>query len=278
MTNMHFFIGAGVAFFLLLLGIIFIVRQNTSVSSDFASKDAEDPNDPETQMKLGYALAARAGTSKLAFRRVQGYREAAERFRRATELAPSLATAWTALGQTLYLLFRLENNESLTALANANAAYESAVRLSPANASLWQHWGEDLYMAAAYCKEEAKKEELASLAKACYARAVALNPDLMEDWRRWGGSPTALEEMQAATGEEAEGDMLLTPGARSMPEQAGGSMPWALEADMADADKFFSETPASVQQPPSAPSPPSAEAVTEAAAEPQPQPERAKVE
>lgn len=271
MTNMLLFTSGGVVFFLVLVAIIFIVRQNTSVSSDSASgknknifaqykaQEAQNPKDPEIQLKWGHALAARAGESKLPFKRIQLYKEAAERFRRATELAPSLAVTWKTLGQTLYILFRLEGCENRAVLANANAAYESAVRLGPANASLWQHWGEDLYMAAAYCKEEDKREELVALAKARYARAVALDPALMKDWRSWGASSAALEEIEAAAIDARQrqddrpsgldqGDILLTPGAHPMPGQPAGAMPWELEAGMEDAEKFFSETPASVQR------------------------------
>jgi tetratricopeptide (TPR) repeat protein len=270
-------IGGGVVFFLILVAIILIVRRDTSDPSDSASgknrdifaqykaQEAEKPKDPEIQLKWGHALALRASESKIPFRRAQLYKEAAERFRRATELAPSLAVAWKTLGQTLYLLLRLESCEDRAVLANANAAYESAIRLSPANASFWQHWGEDLYMAAAYCKDDEKREELVSMAKARYARAVALNPDLLEAWRSWGGSLAALDEVQAAAEEarqrledrpagleQTEGDILLTPGARAMLGQSGGAMPWELEAGMEDAEKFFSETPAPVQRPASA--------------------------
>ena len=246
-----FFVGGGVIFFLILMGVILAVRQSAVGSSASGKSDdicaryqaqaAENPKNPEILLKWGHVLAVRAGESKATLRRMQLYKEAAERFRKATELAPSLVTAWKALGQTLYFLFRLDNCEDRAVQANANAAYEAAVRLKPAEAALWQHWGEDLYMAAAYCKEDEKREKLVSLAKARYARAVALQPELMEEWRTWGGNEAALEEVREVEEEARKwqegrfvgsgGETIDEPSASGESGQPGGAMPWELGAD-----------------------------------------------
>ena len=259
--------GGGLVFLLILVWIVHIVRQSADLSSSGKSDDicahyqrqaAENPKDPEVLLKWGHVLAVRAGERKDSLGRVQYYKEAAECFRKATELAPFLVATWKALGQILYILFRLDNCEDRAVLANANAAYEAAARLNPTEAALWQHWGEELYMAAAYCKEEAKREELLSLAKARYAQAVVLQPELMEEWRTWGGDEAALEEARAATEEEGwkqleskfvdlddetVGDVSTTPEASSEPGVSGAdrgyprAMPWELDVDMAEPKK-----------------------------------------
>jgi len=269
-TDTALFAGGGVVVFLLLMGIIFVMRQHGDTSSssvaskndDVSARDrsqqaAENPKDPGILLKSGHDLAARAGASETPLKRMQLYKEAAEFFRRATELAPSLVVAWKALGQTLYILFRLGDCKDRAVLANANAAYEAAVRLELANASLWQYWGEDLYMAATYCKEEEKREELLALAKARYARAVTLAPALMEDWKAWGGSAATLDEVRAAVEtlvapKQQEGMHTVpaelgggggfvpeTPGAQPAAGKPEGTMPWELEADMENPEKYF---------------------------------------
>ncbi len=63
------------------------------------------------------------------------YLEAADRYRRAVQLDPTLAAAWLNLGNSLYFLSRYP--ESLE-------AYEAAIRLDPNNASAWQGKGQAL--------------------------------------------------------------------------------------------------------------------------------------
>ncbi len=63
------------------------------------------------------------------------YQEAAELYRRAVQLDPTLAAAWLNLGNSLYFLGRYQ--ESLE-------AYEAALRIDPNNASAWQGKGQAL--------------------------------------------------------------------------------------------------------------------------------------
>lgn len=261
--NVVFFVG-GTCIALVIIAIAFTVRRSFSTPAAHALERPDDiftrfkqeaalsPKDSTIQMNWGNALLVRAGTFKNTSDKLLMYKEAAERFRRATELSPSLATTWKALGRTLYLLFRLERCEDRGAFAAAWAAYESAVRLSPLDASVWQQWGEDLYMAAAHCAEEERKEELVNMAKTRYAQAVAINPGYMDAWKSWGGGSAALEEIQAATGDlrgqafdelGEDGDRLLPgmPGTRPVSEKdEGGAMPWELETTMDEPEDYFS--------------------------------------
>lgn len=253
--------GGGVVLLLVAIAVILITRQQSRSGRSGAGKRgdifaqlreqaAKNPKDSGIELKWGHALAARAGEARNPAMRLQAYKEAAEHFRRATELTPSLAVPWKNLGQTLFILFRLENCEDKVILGQAQVAYETAVRLSPLDASMWQHWGEDLYMTAAYCKQEDRKEELVSLAKVRYARAVALSPALMEDWKSWGGSNADLAEIQAAAenaqkqegvGDPEEGDLAAATGTKPPQAGPGGSMPWEVGGDMNDPEQFFAE-------------------------------------
>ena len=292
MSDTMLYAGGGVVLLLVVIAVVLITRQQSRAGRASGKRDifaqlreqaAKNPKDSGIELKWGHALAARAGEARNPALRLQAYKEAAEHFRRATELTPSMAVPWKNLGQTLFILFRLENCEDKVILDQAQVAYESAVRLSPLDPAMWQHWGEDLYMTAAYCTHEERKEELVSLAKVRYARAVALRPELMEDWKSWGGSNADLAEIQAAAekaksqdgvGEPEEGDLSAATGTKPPQSPASeGSMPWEVGGDITDPEKFFAATAPAAPAPVAASSEPARESVAPVAPAPVPKPE-----
>ncbi|MDR2488808.1 MAG: hypothetical protein LBD42_04875 [Desulfovibrio sp.] len=154
---------------------------------------AEQPMNPELWLKWGKALSAAASTAKHPNMRMHRYNEACTCFQRAAEINSGYITAWQNWGQTLYDLYKLQNNQDRLILDNAHTKFHVATRMAPADAALWRHWGEELYMAASYCQIQEQRQELQDLADAKFAKAVQLNPELMTEWKKWRGGSGAQD-------------------------------------------------------------------------------------